>query len=77
VLPRSAPWLRAVDGLLRLDGLVACSATFTEHAAVLNGASDLLVEALGDRGRHARSAAGVISLPVNAAVELVITFAPL
>jgi enamine deaminase RidA (YjgF/YER057c/UK114 family) len=43
----------------------------------LNGASDLLVEALGDRGRHARSAAGVISLPVNAAVELVITFAPL
>jgi enamine deaminase RidA (YjgF/YER057c/UK114 family) len=43
----------------------------------LNGASDLLVEALGDRGRHARNAAGVISLPMNAAVELVITFATL
>jgi enamine deaminase RidA (YjgF/YER057c/UK114 family) len=64
-----------LDGLLRLDGLVACSPTFTEHATVLNGASDLFVEFLGDRGWHARSAAGVISLPMNAAVELVLTFA--
>ena len=64
-----------LDGLLRLDGLVACSPMFTEHATVLNGASDLFVEVLGDRGWHARSAAGVISLPMNAAVELVVTFA--
>ena len=48
---------------------------FTEHATVLNGASDLFVEVLGYRGWHARSVAGVISLPMNAAVELVVTFA--
>ena len=64
-----------LDGLLRLDGLVACSPMFTEHATVLNGASDLFVEVLGDRGWHARSAAGVNSLPMNAAVELIVTFA--
>lgn len=64
-----------LDGLIRVDGFVACTHTFTEHAAILNGASDAFVTALGPRGLHARSAMGVGSLPMNAAVELVVTFA--
>jgi enamine deaminase RidA (YjgF/YER057c/UK114 family) len=64
-----------LDGLVRVDGFVACTDTFIEHAAVLNGASDFFAAALGPRGLHARSAMGVCSLPMNAAVELVVTFA--
>jgi enamine deaminase RidA (YjgF/YER057c/UK114 family) len=43
---------------------------FTEHTAVINGASDLLVEPLGEAGRHARLAVGGGSLPGNVAVEI-------
>ncbi len=43
---------------------------FTEQPAVINGSSDLFVELFGDKGRHARSAVGVASLPFNAAVEV-------
>jgi enamine deaminase RidA (YjgF/YER057c/UK114 family) len=62
-------------GLLRLDGFVASAPDFTAQPAVLDAASMLLVEALGERGMHARSAMGVAVLPMNAAVELVLTFA--
>jgi enamine deaminase RidA (YjgF/YER057c/UK114 family) len=62
-------------GLLRLDGFVASAPDFTAQAAVLDAASTLLVEALGERGMHARSAIGVAVLPMNASVELVVTFA--
>ncbi len=63
-----------LDGLLRLDGLVASADGFTGQATVLNGASDLFADVLGERGAHARSAAGVPSLPLDVPVELVVTF---
>ncbi len=56
--------------VLRLGGFVACTPAFTQHAAVMNGASDLAVAALGEAGRHARSTVGVPSLPLGAAVEI-------
>ena len=68
---------RAVDGdfariarLVKLTVFVASAPEFTEQHKVANGASDLMVEVLGDIGRHARSAVGVVSLPLGAAVEV-------
>jgi enamine deaminase RidA (YjgF/YER057c/UK114 family) len=55
---------------LKLGGFVACTAEFTEHPEVVNGASDLIVEAMGEAGHHARFAVGCASLPRNAAVEV-------
>jgi enamine deaminase RidA (YjgF/YER057c/UK114 family) len=62
--------LDRVAQVLRLTGFVACVPSFGDHPKVINGASDLLVEVLGDKGRHTRSAVGVSSLPLNAAVEI-------
>jgi len=59
---------------LKLGGFVACTAQFTDHPKVINGASDLMVEVMGDAGRHARFAVGAPSLPLNAAVEVEGTF---
>ena len=56
--------------MIRLGGFIACTADFTQHAAVMNGASDLAVAVFGDVGRHARSTIGVPSLPLDAAVEV-------
>ena len=55
---------------LKLGGFVNAAPGFTEHPAVINGASDLIVYALGERGKHARFAIGCSSLPLNAAVEV-------
>jgi enamine deaminase RidA (YjgF/YER057c/UK114 family) len=55
---------------LKLGGFVNCGPTFTEHPAVVNGASDLMVEAMGEAGQHARFAVGCASLPRGAAVEV-------
>ena len=55
---------------LRLGGFVSCAPEFTDHAQVINGASDLIAQAMGDAGRHARVALGCASLPLNAAVEV-------
>ena len=55
---------------VRLGGFVACVPEFTDQPKVINGASDLVVEVLGDAGRHARAAVGVPSLPLGAAVEV-------
>lgn len=55
---------------LRLGGFVACVPAFTDHPAVVNGASDLMVHAMGEAGRHARFAVGCPSLPLGAAVEV-------
>lgn len=65
----------ALLGLLRVDGYVASSVGFTDQPAVLEGASELLQRVLGDRGRHSRSAVGVTALPLDAAVQLVVSFA--
>ena len=55
---------------LKLGGFVSCTPAFTDHPAVINGASDLIVEAMGEAGQHARFAVGCASLPRNAAVEV-------
>ena len=55
---------------IKLTGFVSSSPDFTDQPVVINGASDLMVEVLGDRGRHARSAVGVAVLPMNASVEV-------
>ncbi len=62
--------LKRVEQIVKLTGYVNSVSYFTEHPAVINGASDLLLEVFGDRGRHARAAIGVASLPRDASVEL-------
>ncbi|MBM3544965.1 MAG: RidA family protein [Alphaproteobacteria bacterium] len=61
--------------LMRLNGFVNAPPDFTDHPNVLNGASDLMVEILGNKGRHTRIALGCASLPLNAAVEIDAIFA--
>jgi enamine deaminase RidA (YjgF/YER057c/UK114 family) len=60
----------AVVGVVRLTGYVRSAPGFDGQPAVVNGASDLFVELLGEAGRHARSAIGVSELPLGAAVEI-------
>ena len=62
--------LGRVRRVVRLGGFVASPPGFTQHATVMNGASDLAVALFGDAGRHARSTIGVPALPGNAAVEV-------
>lgn len=62
--------LDRVRQVVRLGGFIAAPASFTQHAVVMNGASDLAVAVFGDAGRHARSTIGVPSLPADAAVEV-------
>ncbi|WP_299151580.1 RidA family protein [uncultured Tateyamaria sp.] len=62
-----------IDRLVRvvkLTGFVNSTADFTNQPQVINGASDFLVEALGDAGRHSRSAVSAASLPLGVAVEI-------
>ncbi|MFV0334612.1 MAG: RidA family protein [Tropicimonas sp.] len=56
--------------VVKLTGFVNSTPDFTDQPKVINGASDFLVEALGDAGRHARSAVSVASLPFGATVEI-------
>ena len=62
--------LTRVKRVVRLGGFIACTPDFTQHATVMNGASDLAVAVFGDLGRHARSTIGVPSLPLDAPVEV-------
>lgn len=62
--------LNAVRRICMVQGFVNAVPEFTDHPAVINGASDLLVQLFGDRGRHARFAVGAGSLPGNVAVEV-------
>ena len=64
-----------LSGLLRLDGYVASSDGFHGQPGILNAASQLFSEVLGDRGAHARTAFSVSRLPLNAPVELCVSFA--
>ena len=59
-----------VKRLVKLVGFVNSTAEFTEQPKVVNGASDLMVEVMGDMGRHARSAVSAASLPLGVAVEI-------
>lgn len=62
--------LAKVKRIVRVGGFVNCTDDFTAQPKVVNGASDLLVAVFGDRGRHARAAVGVNSLPAGAPVEV-------
>jgi len=55
---------------VRVGAFVSCTEDFTQQPQVANGASNLLVELLGDAGRHARAAVGVNALPGGVAVEV-------
>lgn len=59
--------------VVRVVGYVASTSTFTQQPAIVNGASELLLEIFGEVGKHARSAVGVASLPINASVEIELT----
>jgi enamine deaminase RidA (YjgF/YER057c/UK114 family) len=56
--------------VVKLTGFVNSAPDFTDQPKVINGASDLMVEVFGDRGRHARAAVGVAALPLGVAVEV-------
>lgn len=62
--------LDRITRCVRLGGFVNCTPDFTDHPKVINGASDLMVDVLGDKGRHARFAVGAPSLPLGVAVEV-------
>ncbi|HEX7108754.1 MAG TPA: RidA family protein [Aestuariivirga sp.] len=62
--------LDRVKRIVKLLGFVNCTPTFGDQPKVINGASDLMVEVFGDKGRHARSAVGAPSLPFNLSVEV-------
>jgi enamine deaminase RidA (YjgF/YER057c/UK114 family) len=62
--------LDRVQQVLRLGGFIASPPEFTQHALVMNGASDLAIAVFGEAGRHARTTIGVPSLPSDAAVEV-------
>jgi enamine deaminase RidA (YjgF/YER057c/UK114 family) len=62
--------LDRVKRLVKLLGMVQSAEDFTQQPQVINGASNLLIEVFGDKGRHARSAIGVTQLPNNASVEI-------
>jgi len=62
--------LDRVARVVRLGVFVASTSDFNRHSVVASGASDLIVQVLGDAGRHARSAVGVASLPAGVAVEV-------
>ncbi|MCJ8309272.1 MAG: RidA family protein [Hyphomicrobiales bacterium] len=62
--------LDRITQVLKIQGFVNATPDFTQHPAVINGASDFLVEVLGDAGKHARAAVGMGSLPLGVAVEI-------
>jgi enamine deaminase RidA (YjgF/YER057c/UK114 family) len=62
--------LDRIAHVVKLTGFVNASPDFTDHPQVMNGASDLMVEVFGDKGRHARAAVGVSGLPMGCAVEV-------
>lgn len=73
VLRRELGSLNQIAEILTLNGYVNASPGFGDSPAVINGASDLLVEVFGDAGRHVRAAVGVSALPRNALVEIQMT----
>ena len=62
--------LDRVARCVRLGGFVNCTPEFNEQPKVVNGASDFMIEVFGERGKHARTAVGVGSLPMDSTVEV-------
>lgn len=69
-LKREVGTLDRVNRIVKVLGMVNAAPRFEDHPKVINGFSDLMVEVFGDRGRHARSAVGMGSLPNGIAVEI-------
>ena len=65
--------LSKVTRIVALNGFVNSGADFYDHPSVMNGASNLLIEIFGDKGKHSRTALGAPALPLNVAVELNLT----
>jgi enamine deaminase RidA (YjgF/YER057c/UK114 family) len=66
--------LDKIARVVRLGGFINSTPGFTDGPKVMNGASDLMVAAFGDKGRHARTTIGVAALPMDAAVEVEAAF---
>lgn len=62
------------ERMLRVVGYIQCASDFYDMSQVMNTASDLFLEVFGEKGIHARSSIGMASLPLNAAVEIEVTF---
>ena len=62
--------LDRINQVVKVVGYVASTSTFTQQPAIINGASELLLEIFGEAGKHARSAVGMAVLPLNASVEV-------
>ena len=62
--------LSKIKRIVKVLGMVNCDADFKDHPKVINGFSDLMVQVFGEKGKHARSAVGMCSLPFNMAVEI-------
>ncbi len=62
--------LNKVKRIVKVLGMVNCEGDFKDHPKVINGFSDLVVQVFGEKGKHARSAVGMCSLPMNMAVEI-------
>lgn len=62
--------LDRITRVVKLTGFVSCGPDFKDQPKVINGCSDLMAEAFGDNGRHARAAVGAPSLPLGSAVEV-------
>ncbi len=67
---KEAGLLDKVERVVKLGAFVSSTPAFTDQPKVANGASDLMFEVFGERGRHARAAIGVPALPLGAAVEV-------
>jgi enamine deaminase RidA (YjgF/YER057c/UK114 family) len=63
-----------ISGCLRVGAFINSDSTFTDQPKVANGASELLLELLGDAGKHVRAAVGVNTLPLDASVEIEFIF---
>jgi enamine deaminase RidA (YjgF/YER057c/UK114 family) len=70
IVRAAAGGLVRVERIVKLTVFVASTPGYTDQPTVANGASELIIEVLGERGRHARSAVGVASLPLGAPVEI-------
>jgi enamine deaminase RidA (YjgF/YER057c/UK114 family) len=73
VLKRELGSLDRVAEVISVNGYVNAAPGFADSPAVINGASDLLVDVFGEAGRHVRAAVGVSALPRNALVEIQMT----
>lgn len=67
--------LRRIDRCIRLGGFMNTAPGYSAVAPIMNGASDVIVAVLGDKGRHARSTIGVAEVPLDSAVEVEAMFA--